>query len=56
MLLDAFRPGVTERLGIGPADTSQFNRRLVYGRLTGARVARLRQWPATTSTSSRSLG
>ena len=35
MLLDAFRPGVTERLGIGLADTSQFNRRLVYGRLTG---------------------
>lgn len=34
-LIEGFRPGVTERLGIGPADCLARNRRLVYGRMTG---------------------
>lgn len=34
-LIEGFRPGVTERLGLGPADCAQRNRRLVYGRVTG---------------------
>jgi len=34
-LIEGFRPGVAERLGLGPADCSARNRRLVYGRMTG---------------------
>ncbi len=34
-LVEAFRPGVTERLGIGPEVALARNPRLVYGRLTG---------------------
>jgi alpha-methylacyl-CoA racemase len=34
-LIEGFRPGVAERLGIGPADCHARNRRLVYGRMTG---------------------
>ena len=34
-LLESFRPGVAERLGIGPAVACARNPRLVYGRLTG---------------------
>ena len=34
-LLEGFRPGVTERLGIGPDDCMARNPRLVYGRMTG---------------------
>jgi alpha-methylacyl-CoA racemase len=34
-LIEGFRPGVTERLGIGPGDCHARNRRLVYGRMTG---------------------
>jgi alpha-methylacyl-CoA racemase len=34
-LLEGFRPGVAERLGIGPEDCSSRNPRLVYGRMTG---------------------
>jgi alpha-methylacyl-CoA racemase len=34
-LLEGFRPGVAERLGIGPAPCLARNRRLVYGRMTG---------------------
>jgi len=34
-LLEGFRPGVTERLGLGPEDCWAVNRRLVYGRMTG---------------------
>lgn len=34
-LIEGFRPGVAERLGIGPADCLQRNPRLVYGRVTG---------------------
>jgi alpha-methylacyl-CoA racemase len=35
VLLDPFRPGVTERLGIGPAPALERNPRLIYGRMTG---------------------
>ena len=34
-LIDPFRPGVTERLGIGPDVCLARNPRLVYGRMTG---------------------
>src|SRR5919112_4859002 len=34
-LIEGFRPGVTERLGLGPHDCFARNPRLVYGRMTG---------------------
>jgi len=34
-LFEGFRPGVVERLGIGPADCMARNTKLVYGRMTG---------------------
>ncbi|MCE2424615.1 MAG: CoA transferase [Pseudomonadales bacterium] len=34
-LFEGFRPGVTERLGLGPDDCLARNERLVYGRMTG---------------------
>jgi alpha-methylacyl-CoA racemase len=35
MLIEGFRPGVAERLGLGPADCHARNPALVYGRMTG---------------------
>src|SRR5256714_1332325 len=35
VLLEGFRPGVMERLGLGPEALLQRNPRLVYGRMTG---------------------
>lgn len=35
VFIEGFRPGVAERLGIGPADLEQCNPRLIYGRMTG---------------------
>ena len=35
VLLEGFRPGVMERLGLGPQVTLARNTRLVYGRMTG---------------------
>jgi alpha-methylacyl-CoA racemase len=35
VLLEGYRPGVTERLGVGPAACHARNPRLVYGRMTG---------------------
>ncbi|MEJ3743285.1 CaiB/BaiF CoA-transferase family protein [Actinomycetes bacterium KLBMP 9797] len=35
VFIEGFRPGVAERLGIGPADCHAANPRLVYGRATG---------------------
>jgi alpha-methylacyl-CoA racemase len=34
-LIEGFRPGVTERLGLGPKECFARNPRLVYGRVTG---------------------
>ena len=35
VLIEGFRPGVTERLGVGPDDVWKRNPKLVYGRMTG---------------------
>ncbi len=35
VLVEGLRPGVTERLGLGPDDCFAVNERLVYGRMTG---------------------
>ncbi|MDN5893210.1 MAG: CoA transferase [Nocardioides sp.] len=35
VFIEGFRPGVAERLGIGPEDLMRLNPRLVYGRMTG---------------------
>jgi len=35
MLIEGFRPGVMERLGLGPASCLAINPKLVYGRMTG---------------------
>lgn len=35
MLVEGFRPGVMERLGLGPEAVAERNPRLVYGRMTG---------------------
>jgi len=35
VLIEGFRPGVAERLGVGPAECHARNPRLVYGRMTG---------------------
>jgi len=35
VLVEGMRPGVAERLGLGPDDCSRVNERLVYGRMTG---------------------
>ena len=34
-LIEGFRPGVMERLGIGPKETLAVNPKLVFGRMTG---------------------
>src|SRR5919107_1434125 len=35
LLVEGFRPGVMERLGLGPAEAMARNPRLIYGRMTG---------------------
>ncbi|MDU0257540.1 CaiB/BaiF CoA-transferase family protein [Streptomyces sp. PU10] len=35
VLIEGYRPGVAERLGVGPEDCHARNPRLVYGRMTG---------------------
>jgi len=35
VFIEGFRPGVTERLGLGPQECLRRNPRLVYGRMTG---------------------
>ena len=35
ILIEGFRPGVMERLGLGPSEMLSENKKLVYGRMTG---------------------
>lgn len=35
ILIEGFRPGVVERVGLGPDDVARVNPRLIYGRMTG---------------------
>ena len=35
ILIEGFRPGVTEKLGVGPKDCLARNPKLIYGRMTG---------------------
>lgn len=35
VVIEGYRPGVMERLGLGPADCEALNPRLIYGRMTG---------------------
>ncbi|MBS4727094.1 CoA transferase [Mycobacterium sp. SM1] len=35
VLIEGYRPGVTERLGLGPEDCAEVNDRLIYARMTG---------------------
>jgi len=35
VLIEGFRPGVTERLGLGPEDCAKVNGKLIYARMTG---------------------
>ena len=35
VLIEGFRPGVTERLGLGPEQCAEANERLIYARMTG---------------------
>ncbi|MFD2580138.1 CoA transferase [Novosphingobium colocasiae] len=55
VLIEGFRPGVMERLGLGPDTLLAGNPRLVYGRVTGwgGRTARWHRRPGMTSTISR---
>jgi alpha-methylacyl-CoA racemase len=57
VLIEGFRPGVTERLGLGPQDVWARNPRLVYGRMTGyGQEGPQRNPRVTTSTTSPSQG
>ena len=54
VLLDCFRPGTCERLGIGPDDCAAVNPRLIFRALpVGGRTGRWLRQPATTSTTCR---
>lgn len=54
VLLDCFRPGTCERLGIGPKECEAVNPRLIFARITGwGQDARSRRPRATTSTTCR---
>jgi alpha-methylacyl-CoA racemase len=35
VLIEGYRPGVTERLGLGPEDCAEVNDRLIFARMTG---------------------
>ena len=35
VLVEGFRPGTTERMGVGPEQCCGTNPRLIYGRMTG---------------------
>ena len=53
-LIEGFRPGVAERLGLGPQDCAKVNGWLVCGQMTGwGQVCGARFRLVTTSTTSR---
>ena len=52
-LIEGFRPGVMERLGIGPQPCLARNPALVYGRITG--WGRTAPWPTRSDTTSTTL-
>ena len=55
VLIEGFRPGVMERLGLGPDTLLASNPTLVYGRMTGwGQDGRSRRAQDTTSITSRS--
>lgn len=55
VLMEGYRPGVAERLGLGPDDCRARNPRLVYARMTGwDQTAPSPREPVTTSTTSHS--
>jgi alpha-methylacyl-CoA racemase len=57
VLIEGFRPGVTERLGLGPDECCSRNPGLVYTRITGwGQTGPGLNKPATTSTTSASPG
>ena len=35
VILESYRPGTMERLGLGPEDVRKFNKNIIYGRLSG---------------------
>ena len=35
ILLECYRPGVMEKMGLGPTELSTLNKKLIYVRLTG---------------------
>ena len=49
-LIEGFRPGVMERLGLGPSDLNEVCPALVYGRMTGWGQG----WPPRTAGGARS--
>lgn len=54
VLVDPYRPGVAERIGLGPEECLERNPQLIYARMTGwGRTARWRAPRATTSTTLR---
>lgn len=53
VLIEGFRPGVTERLGLGPDECCRRNTGLVYTRVTGwGQTGPVPSRPGTTSTTS----
>jgi len=53
VIIEGFRPGVMERLGLGPAVLLERNPRLIYGRMTGwGQEGPLAKVGGTTSTTS----
>ncbi len=47
VLIEPFRPGVMEKLGLGPDDLLQHNEKLIYARLTGKyqyHIEQICQW------------
>ncbi|OBH05890.1 hypothetical protein A5695_06540 [Mycobacterium sp. E1747] len=50
VLIEGYRPGVSERLGVGPRVCATVNPRLVYGRMAGwGQTGPWRRLPVTTS-------